>query len=251
MRCPKCGCTGFDVAEQCGGCGYDVAVAAGEVIKPDLPVRMGNESLGPMVDVTLRDGGAAVGPARDVLSVDDVELPLFPDQATRLAVGVEPATLQSVPLSSSDCWPTASRNPPGAVLAPSLGRILAGLIDVMLLGAVNGAVMLLTLRLCGLTMSEWVALPLAPIAGFLLLFDGGYLVAFTAVGGQTIGKMACRLKVVSAGGEPVSSSKAVLRAMAFLLSVLPLGLGFIVQFGDRHRRALHDRLAETRVVKVS
>ena len=221
-------------------------MAAGEVIKPDLPVRMGNESLGPMVDVTLRDGGAAVGPARDV-SVDDVELPLFPDQATRPAVGVEPATLQSVPPSSSDCWPTASRNPPGAVLAPSLGRILAGLIDVMLLGAVNGAVMLLTLRLCGLTMSEWVA----PIAGFLLLFDGGYLVAFTAVGGQTIGKMACRLKVVSAGGEPVSSSKAVLRAMAFLLSVLPLGLGFIVQFGDRHRRALHDRLAETRVVKVS
>ena len=119
MRCPKCGCTGFDVAEQCGGCGYDVAVAAGEVIKPDLPVRMGNESLGPMVDVTLRDGGAAVGPARDV-SVDDVELPLFPDQATRPAVGVEPATLQSVPPSSSDCWPTASRNPPGLFVGTSV-----------------------------------------------------------------------------------------------------------------------------------
>ena len=43
---------------------------------------------------------------------------------------------------------------------------------------------------------------------------------------------------------------AVLRATAYLASLLPAGLGFAAILLDKDRRALHDRLAETRVVRA-
>ena len=135
--------------------------------------------------------------------------------------------------------------------APRLRRILAAGIDLFVLAGIDAGVVLLTLRLCGLAPAAWGTLPLPPLVGFLALLNGGYLVAFTAAGGQTLGKMVCGIKVVSADGKQVTSSAATVRAIAFLISVLPLGVGFFAQFVDRQRRALHDRLAETRVVKVS
>jgi uncharacterized RDD family membrane protein YckC len=48
----------------------------------------------------------------------------------------------------------------------------------------------------------------------------------------------------------VSLGAAVLRATAYLVSLLPAGLGFAAILFDADRRALHDRLAETRVVKA-
>ena len=95
------------------------------------------------------------------------------------------------------------------------------------------SVIFLTLRLCELTWSEWSMLPRAPITGFLLMLNGGYLVAFTTAGGQTIGKMFCHLKVVGSEGEPVCLSKALLRVVSFFVSILHFGLVFIAQFGDR------------------
>ena len=47
-----------------------------------------------------------------------------------------------------------------------------------------------TLRMAGLSMAEWSVLPVAPMATFLGLLKVAYFYAFTAVGGQTIGKMA-------------------------------------------------------------
>jgi len=42
------------------------------------------------------------------------------------------------------------------------------------------------------SLGVWSArrLPLLPLAAFLLFLDAGYLLMFTAAGGQTIGKMA-------------------------------------------------------------
>ncbi len=95
---------------------------------------------------------------------------------------------------------------------------------------------------------------------FLLLLNGGYLALFTIAGGQTIGKMLTGIKVVAdrpaadpeanGSGLGVSAGAAVLRAAASLVSLLPAGLGFAAILFDSDRRALHDRLAETRVVKA-
>jgi uncharacterized RDD family membrane protein YckC len=84
---------------------------------------------------------------------------------------------------------------------------------------------------------------------FLLMLDGGYLAAFAAVGGQTIGKMAFGLRVVADDQQPLDMGAATMRALGSIASFLPLGLGFVPAFlGDEHR-AIHDRLTGTRVVQ--
>jgi uncharacterized RDD family membrane protein YckC len=80
---------------------------------------------------------------------------------------------------------------------------------------------------------------------------GGYFVLFTAAGGQTIGKMAARVRVVNASGSGparVSFSTAVLRTVACLASVLAVGGGFLMAVANDDRCAFHDRVADTRVV---
>ena len=100
-----------------------------------------------------------------------------------------------------------------------------------------------------------MSLPPVPFAAFLLLLGGGYFVLFTAAGGQTIGKMAAGIKVVSVHGENAWSARvplaaSALRAVGYLVSLLPAGLGFLPALVGAERRAVHDRLADTRVVKA-
>jgi uncharacterized RDD family membrane protein YckC len=106
------------------------------------------------------------------------------------------------------------------------------------------------LRVCRLGFAEIMILPLAPLIAFFLLVNGGYLVAFTASGGQTIGKMATSIKVIAEDGLEVMPSQALVRVGGYLASLLPAGLGFVPGLVGPSRRALHDRLANTRVVRL-
>jgi uncharacterized RDD family membrane protein YckC len=135
--------------------------------------------------------------------------------------------------------------------AAASSRILAGLLDAGLLLAVDAAVLYFTLRLCGLTGSEILQLPVVPMAAFFLLLNGGYFIAFTAVGGQSIGKMALGIKVITQEDGSVPIGRATLRTLAYLISALPLGAGFLAGVLSADRLALHDRLAHTRVVRPS
>jgi len=113
-------------------------------------------------------------------------------------------------------------------------------------------ILYLTLQICGLTFSQIAAIPAAPFLSFLLLIAGGYFTLFVAANGQTIGKMATGLKVVPAdlANSRVSLGHAVLRAAAYLVSALPAGIGFLPALFGADHRAIHDRLAATRVVKA-
>jgi len=145
---------------------------------------------------------------------------------------------------------------PAVEPASAVARVLAGLVDVVLIIAIDSAIVYYTLLLVQLPPGDAASLPLAPLGVFLLLLNGGYLAIFTAAGGQTIGKMLTGIKVVAdvagerSGAGRVSLGAAVLRASAYLASLLPAGLGFAAILFDSDRRALHDRLAETRVVKA-
>ena len=77
------------------------------------------------------------------------------------------------------------------------------------------------------TTAELSELPLLPLAAFFLLLNGGYFVAFTAVGGQSIGKMALGIKVITQEESAVPIGRATLRTLAYLVSALPLGAGFL------------------------
>ncbi len=135
--------------------------------------------------------------------------------------------------------------------APPVRRVLAAALDLVILGAIDLLVVYFTLRMCGLTTAEIAVLPPIPLGAFFLLVNGGYLAAFTAAGGQTIGKMAFGLKVVGHADLPVSAGLAVVRAFGCLAAVASLGLGFLPALLGEGGRAIEDRLADTRVVRVS
>jgi uncharacterized RDD family membrane protein YckC len=129
------------------------------------------------------------------------------------------------------------------------GRLVAAVIDHAILLGIDLGVVYFTVRMAGLSMSEWNVLPLVPMLTFLGLLKISYFYAFTAVGGQTIGKMALGTCVIAEDGAPVDAARAMRRTCAGVLSALLLGLGFApALFGNR--RALHDRLAGTRVVRL-
>jgi uncharacterized RDD family membrane protein YckC len=132
-------------------------------------------------------------------------------------------------------------------------RALGAGIDLAIMGCIDALVIYLTLRATGLEPSGIWRLPKIPLVGFLMLLNGGYLVLFTAAGGQTIGKMATGIRVVPqdpALGHRVPFATAVVRAVTYAVSLLPAGLGFLPILFSPDGRALHDRLADTRVIKA-
>jgi len=135
--------------------------------------------------------------------------------------------------------------------AGARARAVAAGIDATLLGTTAAAVLWVTLRWCDLSFSSVAVLPLLPTAGFLLLVGAGYLLMFTAFGGQTLGKMAVGIRVINASdtASPPSVGQAAYRALLTLPSVLVFGLGFLPALMGEER-ALHDRLAQTRVVRA-
>jgi uncharacterized RDD family membrane protein YckC len=142
---------------------------------------------------------------------------------------------------------------PSGAAAGIIRRFFAGLVDGIIVGGIETGVVYLTLRACELELSQWRALPMMPMAAFMLLLSGGYFVLFTAAGGQTIGKMITRIRVVAVradggGSLRVSFAAAMMRAIASFGSLLALGTGFLPILFRADRRAFHDRVADTRVV---
>ena len=133
-------------------------------------------------------------------------------------------------------------------------RILAATVDLLLLVSIDAGVLYLTMRLAGLEWSDIRILPVLPFSAFLAVLNGGYLIVFTLAGGQTIGKMAAGIKVVNADDEAptdrVPLAQAVVRSVAVLASLLPAGLGFLPGLLGADKRALHDRIANTRIVRA-
>lgn len=145
--------------------------------------------------------------------------------------------------------------PTGVMAAPLGRRFGAAAIDLLVLGVIDVTILYFTLRLCGLQFSEIDVIPPAPFAAFVLLQNGAYFVALVAIGGQTIGKMAFHLKVVPVGAsdawtDRVGLGTAVVRAAAWFLTVLPAGIGLVPALLSGEGRAVHDRLAGTRVVRA-
>jgi uncharacterized RDD family membrane protein YckC len=129
-------------------------------------------------------------------------------------------------------------------------RAVAGVIDHGILLVIDAVVLYFTLRMTGLAPDQWNLLPPAPLLAFLAFVKIAYFGVFTVAGGQTIGKMAMRLRVVTDDLETVSVARGLWRAAAGLVSVLPLGVGLLPILLGRDRRAFHDRVAGTRVVSM-
>jgi uncharacterized RDD family membrane protein YckC len=130
-------------------------------------------------------------------------------------------------------------------------RLLAVIVDLLILTVVDAIVIYFTMQLCYLTVDDLWILPKGPLLAFLLVQNGGYLVAFTA-GGQTLGKMVAGIRVVQWESDAsLDLGRAFLRTMMWAVLAVPAGLGFLTALFSRDHRGLHDRFAGTRVVRAS
>ena len=82
------------------------------------------------------------------------------------------------------------------------------------------------------------------------LIVGIAVIGFWRDCGATPGKLAVGVKIVDAktGGTP-ATGRLVLRFVAYLVSALPLYLGFLWAALDRRKQAWHDKIAGTLVVQ--
>lgn len=131
-------------------------------------------------------------------------------------------------------------------------RLLAKLVDGVILWVVT-FVIALVFGMAAAGVASNPNMAIGTIALQLLLnltVNALYVILFVARFGATPGKMACRLRIVNPDGSKVSAGKATGRFFAEWLSSLTLLIGYLIAAFDPERRALHDRICETRVVKV-
>lgn len=86
------------------------------------------------------------------------------------------------------------------------------------------------------------------VLSFSLALGIFYNVWFLGTYGATLGKMACGIKVIMADGKKLSYGRAFGRYCAYILSSFTLCIGYIMAGADKEKRALHDRICNTRVV---
>jgi uncharacterized RDD family membrane protein YckC len=131
-----------------------------------------------------------------------------------------------------------------------VSRGVASAIDLILLGLVDIVIVYFTMKICRLAPAEWRLLPKVPLGAFLRVQNGGYLIAFTAVG-QTLGKMVAGVRVLAddRDGAP-DVGRAAVRTLVWLPLALPAGLGLLSAAVRGDRRGWHDRFAGTRVVST-
>lgn len=155
------------------------------------------------------------------------------------------------PRHGSDPTRLPARASPGSLQAAGLlPRLCAAGVDLVVLAAIDLLVVYFTMKIVGLGIADLSILPRGPLAAFLLIQNGGYLATFTA-GGQTLGKMVARIRVVPARPDvSLDLGRSLVRTLVWMLLAAPAGLGFLTALGSADRRGLHDRCAGTRVVRA-
>ena len=146
--------------------------------------------------------------------------------------------------------PIAARESLQGHYAGLASRLFAFVVDLVVLtgifmlalAAINFAASILTGKSIDFNRGDtWVVIAYL-IWGFI------YFAHFWGLNGRTAGGAVFGLQVLTNDGDDVSGRRAIGRTLAFPLSFLILGLGFLgILLGDQ-RRALHDVIAGTVVV---
>ncbi len=162
-------------------------------------------------------------------------------------------------------YPPRQPRKPAARLQPAgfVSRLLALVLDVIIVtisSVILGVLVTLVLNFFGLGAEQLKAgsssqilqvvrtLTVALSALGVLLFVPLYFIVFWTLAGATPGKRLMGLRIIHDGQPKISWRRALLRYTGYFLSALPLFLGYLWVFRDRHCQAWHDKLADTHVV---
>ena len=86
---------------------------------------------------------------------------------------------------------------------------------------------------------------------FGLTLSIAYYVFFTGYCGQTPGKMALRIKVIRCDGSSLGYGRAAFREIpAKFVAGIIFGIGYLMVAFDDQKQGLHDRMADTYVIKL-
>ena len=133
-------------------------------------------------------------------------------------------------------------------------RAAAAFVDSLISGALQGIILFLFAGLLGLLLHGYdsdsmVMVCLAWLLGSAV--GAVYYVYFTAFGGQTPGKMALRIKVVRTDSTSLTLGRAFYReVIGKFVSGIILGIGYLMIAFDTKKQGLHDRMADTYVVRL-
>jgi len=133
-------------------------------------------------------------------------------------------------------------------------RFVASFVDSLIVVA-GGYVLGLLVRLVFGPTSDLIGKPfgIALILLSLLIYWAlpiAYATYLVGRFGATLGQMVFGLKVVRSTGEKLSYGRAFGRFLARGVSGIILGIGYIMAGFDSQKRALHDRICDTRVIRT-
>ena len=132
-------------------------------------------------------------------------------------------------------------------------RLAAWLIDALVtlvpLSILRGIQFVLSISAPYASLARPLLFRYSPLDIAIYLLPVIYFVAMTLSYGATVGKMAMKIKVVSADGDSLSFWQVLMRELVGrYLSVTLLCIGYFMIVPDSQKRALHDRIADTRVI---
>jgi uncharacterized RDD family membrane protein YckC len=135
-------------------------------------------------------------------------------------------------------------------VAPVSDRVFSAVADGLVLLTMGLLLVIAGASAAGTAVVPFVQAAPIPFVATWLVFSVVYAVMFNGTCGQTLGKMAMRVRVIGNESFHVGYGTAALRALAYGVAAIPAGLGLIPALRDPQHRGLHDRLTGTRVVKA-
>jgi uncharacterized RDD family membrane protein YckC len=125
-----------------------------------------------------------------------------------------------------------------------MGGILNATLALVIFGTPNYFTVALNFPHEKVMVFQVISIPLG------ILVNLAYVWFFLSRYDATPGKMAVGLKVVRSDGSKLSNGRIVGRFFAEWLSAAVLCIGYLMVAFDEERRALHDRICDTRVIKA-
>ena len=126
-------------------------------------------------------------------------------------------------------------------------RICASLVDVVLQAIITGPILLAIYGQSYFNKETLLAGPADFFISYVLPIMA--CVVMLIYKRSTPGKMIFGAVVVDADThEPLTVRQAILRSACYMVSVIPLGAGFIWAFFDSRKQGWHDKLANTVVI---
>jgi uncharacterized RDD family membrane protein YckC len=142
------------------------------------------------------------------------------------------------PAGAEPAQPAWTPSGPSGPRASFGRRLVAYLIDAILLGIVNGILASALDPALGYSIGIVVGL------AYFAILEGG-------ARGQTLGKMALGIRVIDFGtGGPIGYGRGVVRYLARILSFIVFLLGYLWMLWDKEKQTWHDKIANSVVVPV-